>query len=598
MIPNSVIVRMDYKKQNMITNNEENYSNIVKGKNFYNVHNKTTVKKISTFLFKSSLYLNNYDPLRIYKLEDKFYSKARYKIFGTRRRNFDKKDILQMRISKLLCIYSTYYIIKSILAGIIQYYLKSVRSRNQYEKSKEYIMFVRRFSLFMGNPLSELSEISIFMYFCAGFSTYIFFIGLPYYYSKHPLNITILRFMFDPADEIEMCDILIEARLKELMNSIDFYKLQQIKLYTRNKSFNNNSRYDFDKIWIHLEANRGQMISYLDKKSILRPDSYTSRWYIQLYNLLPKILLVPYITNTIWFIIGLPYVIQISIEGKCKIQNILMESCSPFLVFSLQDFIFTIELCFMMLICLLTFTLHLSLFMLMATNQLSIIKSIRHELKACLNKLIEVNNQKDYNCFRDSKFGDHNRKNSTICLDVCPTIDYSKDEKQQSEIENLILKTFVKVFVCLGDLKRGSTNLSELMGAFILNVTSLTIALLITEGMGANDEHRIFLQFNLITNWLIINSLCIACAHVFSCYLSIERIYWSIMSQLLIIYNKRFNDSPGGDLFFKLWHKLVICSNTIKFQYCVHPFSIDLTYQKTLELNFVIISLYALSKAS
>lgn len=156
--------------------------------------------------------------------------------------------------------------------------------------------------------------------------------------------------------------------------------------------------------------------------------------------------------------------------------------------------------------------------------------------------------------------------------------------------DRMIFKCYVKLLVGLFELGRCADAITECSDSPMALFYLIVLQALICEASGILQV-RWILWVLMFGGWLGANLLGIACAHYTSKITKLERLSWCILSENVSLNHLQQLHHFSQSFSSELWSRLVFSFNHARNQYSPRPFNIDLTYDRILEQNFLIISI-------
>lgn len=551
-------------------------------------------------VLKFEMLFINYNPFMIYNLKRSFYRRnPRYRLFDDQKlRSMNKAELEFVRyfhfdrnINKNVQLsFFGYFICKTLIVLLIQYL-----TRTYDNKHGIWLLISRGMVLhlykFLGNPLSELFDLAIYLYISISTMVLVFLIFSPWYYNKYPMDVASIRFSLDSSRELLRVDALIDEKIDELLTSLDFFKFEQLKknncsgrlLLLQSTTINSHlsrSRFsasssDQQILWKHLDRYKEKLISYKTRLWSLRPINYNRQFFELSQKDMVNFLLNPFFMNILWSLATGPFFYLWAMNGKCKAKQLIGPECNPWNAFNLQELIFIVETFSIFVVSIQTYSLHMALISILGRSQLSLIENIRKDLTKCLEYLRETNMQ---------------RSNYRPPFDDCVSIHSDMKHFCDTQSDMIMLETLVKMLVCRDELRAGSRCMAQLMQLFIVNSISLTTLVFFAGGF-EDEVTKVNIRTNVVTNWIITNAFALLCARIHAQFSKVSPLYWSILAENILRTN---NIRQSGDLTSKLWHKLVYSADSINDLCSVKPFNVTMTFRRSIEINFFLISLYSL----
>lgn len=601
------------------------------------IGDKGAKNRLARWILKYEIILNTYDPMMIYKQPPKsnhwLTSGPIVNDFNNRNLNKlridrDEYDIVRKRWRPYLFAFIVWFFLKSLVISTIH-----ILKPRGYDEANSSWLILNCLSYFLGNPFSGLADVAVFIMMGSSCSSFVYLFIMPLYYAQKPMQMGSLRFLLDPSRERKRADLLIDEKLDQILASIQFYQLNQLKQYTAHKSIGSanltihqrpalaedrqvlSSSVSSDIIHQRLqrrqqrpvdlrecknklellELNRKQLLYYKRHKWILSLYHYSDEMFKLIERDIIYLMIGLHLVYHIWMFIILLVVFSTSAKIKCTATVKTISLCHPFVVFNWKELWYAGEFIINLIASLHTFTIHFVMLALLIRSQSVIIRNISLELNKCLDCLRQRNVEIKLKLSR--------LNGREFLKEEFTTKAYKESERR---LDQLVLKTLIRMQLYEEDLKIGSHSMSVLMVAYGLLIFVAAAATISTQRLVTPDLLFMRQQF-VIYIWLVSNTCAVICAHIFAQVLDFQQICWSTMAEsslyqelkCSITCEKRINDvdlthSCNTNYTVVLWRKMIYTANENWKQFVVRPLGIDITYRRVLELNFFIVSFYSL----
>ena len=183
------------------------------------------------------------------------------------------------------------------------------------------------------------------------------------------------------------------------------------------------------------------------------------------------------------------------------------------------------------------------------------------------------------------------------------------------KLDKLQLESLAKFMICEQELIGNSDCLAELTyHAFYYTIIIVSFAFLSAQFKSADSSF--IRNFSNLVSWTNFSLVAIACAHIYSRILELERIMLLILASHVQLYSRpnggrnETGRGAGGEInrtrqasdivrpysfVADMWIKFVRTTSNDIERYCTRPFGFKMTYENIIELNFFIIFAYSLS---
>lgn len=537
------------------------------------IHDKICL--LTKRVLRAIFWIGCYDPLFICKISNiKQASSLDSSLIRDKnthgRRGLRLEDNTQDRWRKFITIFVTYALIKFFGAGISRIIITRLENSKSDEnlESNNIWINLNKLNKVIGDPLSTAPELVVLIYIALSYASLTAICALPYYFIIKPMDAAQIRFILDPLRETKRIDLIINQKLDIVLESMGHFRLQVMREHGR---LNLNFLVATEKLHQNLEKNDQQISivkTYKQHHQILRPRIYSAEWYgkichitllwLSLFYAFLAFVAIPISIYLYWFFFN----------SKCESSGIVSD-CNLFMVFNWPDIVMLLEIQLNIMLCYLSYSLIMIIFANQVLYQLKLTKNIREDLKQC-QRFMRLSNQQQQGNF--------------------------KDQKLILSTDSILIETLIKYWVFDNDIKRSVKFMSILLSFFLIQCGSLSLACFVTKTMTATlaiDLSTVLLIFN----WFGINIFITLCAFMFAEICSIRRVVWSIIAEISLRNFKLNNRTTAirDDTITQLWRRFAHSDGNIEKDYAVQPFNMILTYKRSLEVNFFILTLASLS---
>lgn len=555
---------------------------------------------------ESVLFILDLDPFLIYKGNFKHSNNRRYRIYLSPelQQTSNYRDEMRTRfglaVHVVIGLLATDYMIISVVQILfsiliqnfelnpttVKYcinlgthvssrnYSTSTTSRRTLSKTYETAFeWVDKYCSVLAGPLWSLTGASILLQSTIAVTLIYGYIVLPKLNKTKPLDNVNLRFILNPAKEIQRIDL----KIGELLTTI------------------------------FRESSRNILVSAkMTQTSALRPPSFS----VKRYNctcLFTWLLIITLFLGIVVYEAASFLTFYYSVKrDRCGIRP--LDQCGYSDIFSEADTMFLVLFFTVsrwlanVVILMLIVNIYGNLF-----GQYLMAKSVKTELMRCLRELssyitnieCSLDNQLD----RERSF----RGTGGIKLfDSTSTHHAYKVQglKWEREIEESLLTTYIRTIIAGDEIRTAARLVTQHLETFLVLVCISIFLIFMTNKIGG-FESRFAPMLLLLLIWLGNNPILIGCAFVFSRTIELEKTAWSILAELGI-YNDLIIRATGLqpyyfkgrliDLLAKRWRKLVQSHSLSNQRNSIRPFGISLNHQHVLQVNFLVITLASLTR--
>lgn len=561
--------------------------------------NQSLIRKYTKHFTKWVLFMFDIDPHCIYKGTHHNSHLAKYRQYSLKELRIDpSNDKLPRNLKIIKRVILIHLLIKYLINCFVQMMKYKIsedhKSKNlnvDYKQNQAYRFFDSLGNLF-GNPLSELTGVSLMVY-SALIVGFVYAIGyLPYYFSYNPADAVNLRFLLDPQREIKRIDILIRNKLDEYAMFINSRKFPLKENYLNRYDRRNSIYRPICFKSVHYTNQTKDNLTSLDRQMNvlnhersriwkMRPASYDWERYKELHmNIF--IFQIAGWTIGITLLCHIPQlIISAATVGKCQIMY-SRENCTFSEVFNWRDILAFIELsigvyCFGILIVFDIITIISN-----TICQLESARSIREDLSKYLNDIRTFNR----------KNGEKNSisySNSEL-IALNEALDKFGEQLMAEMLLYLIKTTLSEV-----DLKSNAIYITQIVESFLITFAMGILSSLLSSRLNGLDI-RIFRMGVFMATIAGANLILATSAFVYAKITDNEKIGWSILAQNSIrsSFESKEYGSSENDVFTTGWRKLILSRGLSDERNAISVFGMKITFKRVLELNFLVISLISL----
>ena len=535
-------------------------------------------------LIRWGLYWNDYDPFQIYKVQSKsgIIPSAVRGVFSSGiedgvhylselKLDYTAEDALRSKRFGYLQVQTIVFQLRAILMAYIQHTVLrfKVLVPKGYAVPMMSVALLEQLNNWTGNPAEPLNDAAFYYYLGLSGGAVIYFIIMPYYFSKHTLDMPGLRFMLRPDLELRRIDCLIRMKLNEIDRSQGWFcsKFEQM---TRFREPRHMPTFSQSKNCIQVHDSLQTFKRHIH---ILRPGNSSKSCYFELNRILSTSTLGLHIGFGGWFLAFITMMfVQIS---NC--DSFFHKSCNVIFDYNIVQKITLLEIMFSLVMNAQATCTHVSLLVMVIRTQGELIKSARLQLERCVE---ELGRCRDF-------IADHNLLQDYQLLEC---------RKQASQV---MLKTLIKISISEVDLKSNFRCLSEFTAHFIFPACLMLFVTYITNGMQADSDY--IRQQTMVSVWIIVNNVVILSSYVAARVRNLKKFYWNILaihSEVSLLLLDRGGDQisdVSSHYVCNMWNKFVFSATMNADEDCAQPFNLRLNYKTTIELNFLAIFIYSLA---
>lgn len=552
------------------------------------------------------LFILDLDPFLIYKGNFKHSYDRRYRIYLSPelRQTSNHRDELRNRIEfavhVVICLLATNYmtisVIQVVFSILIQNYelgpttvrysvnlttLVAIRNHSTSITSRKTLSDhcqvaverVDKYGSVLAGPLWSLTGASILMQSTIAVTLIYGYIVLPKLNKARPFDNVNLRFILNPAKEIQRIDL----KIRELLALI-----------------------------FHESSRNNLVLAKMTQISAMRPPSFS----VERYNctcLCTWLLMVTLFLGIVLYEVASFLTFYYSVkQDRCGVKP--LDQCGYSDIFNETDTIFLVLFFTIsrwlanVVILMLIVNIYGNLFC-----QYLMARSVRTELKRCLRKLssyiTNIECSLDYQLGREQTLG----RTGGIKLFDSSNIQRAgrvQDIRREREIEESLLMTYIKTMITGDEIRTTARVLTQHFQTFLVLVCISIVLIFMTNKIGG-FESRFAPMLLLLLIWLGNNPMLIGCAFVFSRTIELEKAAWSILAELRIRNDLILRaDGPQSyhfrsrliDSLAKRWRKLVQSHSLSDRRNSIRPFGISLNHQHVLEVNFLVITVASLTR--
>lgn len=506
-----------------------------------------------------------------------------------------RADVLRWRLTRLLRVFVGLILAKVTLIAYVQYSL--LRGRYLISDRERSLLLSRetcdRLAALLGNPLTSMRDLAIILY--AGPTSYTFALItlLRDHYQSQPMDNAPLRLVLDPHHELGRIDASVRAELRQWQVSLKIYRVGQWRRHQRIRAellagggssalprpqmvkANFAARVQLDGLRQREEHFCSKLTRLLEqlraKRSELRPANMTPAYFQRMSTFVRATVLANTAScSTLSLGFLTPFFFLPYLE-KCPARD-----CNPFGILSGPELVLGLEMVLIVVLGTVLSVGNMTHSALLAVNQLTLIKSMRADVKQCRRSLgLGLISEKE----------DHERD--------WPPDDYVSQ----------LTKLAIKLLVCNRELKSNSRCISlEANQHLPFPVTGiLAIAL---NNQFKIPETYLFRNYIIIFTWIEINLVLISCAFVHSRLLELQRDLWHFLAANHELHQACYR-RHGGQLVGSIG-KLRCCSFVMDklsrfvhllsfdvWRYCPTIMNVAIDYQKIIQANFFAIFIFS-----
>jgi len=494
----------------------------------------------------------------------------------------------------------------------------------------------------IGNPLAGLGELAIFLYIGMSGMSLFYCLIVPNYIKNYPVDAQCVRFLLSTNVELKRIDSKIRAKIVEVRSSVLSDLINKASSVKRCSRFTMRTRsarnFEFSPSFVRdlnheISPERGNghrqersslfrrapigLDDFLSANEMLdqcssrvqyfRSDIHTSKWFVQLINLLARDIKILSTYNYLWLVLVEFYLLL----GPCSDDHKRYQDGNNTLRdrFSIGDIVYFIELTINMAILSQVTLYHIFSVIFAMRTQINAIQSFGLSLSAWRGMLFQL--EEVYRNLRAD--GNASNGGSKIIHDLV------KRERF------ITLQLLIAIPVQMNDIASAFAYLSVLVSGFLYHISSACFVLFASALM-QSDDSQMLLGPGLIFTWCLLNCSMIASSHLNALVLRATKSYWFILADLSHLQELRRSlrssievkqdnleyDLPSGidrgrlpidssavhsddssDVIAKLWRRFVHESYRTSSNLSVKPFSVIINYKRTLELNIFLLFVYS-----
>lgn len=556
---------------------------------------------------KSVFFICDLDPFRIYKSNYKHSNDIKYQIYHLPELRLpnDNFDLWRSRFRRPVSCFVCYIASKYLTISFIQI-ISCIFKRNNDQRTREkrhisaagitvidaglsynYQLRIEYLedlgSSITGYRVWSTATSSILIIFTAALVSVYFFIIIPGYYKRQPLDSFVIRFMLDPTREIRRTDLVIKQHLDQIL---------------------------------HESSRRFSLPTQYNNVATMRPSTLTLKTYFKLFKYL-LVIVALILPSIIQFEVILYYFYYSEMEEMYQFEE--SGNWSLFEL-TLKDLFTLIELVLVRLSINCFITLLMVLISLHLFSLYDLTRSLKEELQQCLTVLKAAVIRIDSYC---PKFWfdldqiplmydqDSRQTNSTQTIESqlfhsTNYVLYSlfEEDRRERSVEIHLLRAYLKLVVTKSEFNRVTKFLGQFLEFVLVVVTAVLIIVAITFLIDSRGSHwvQVFWMFLAIGG---INPLLFGCAFVFTRAIECEKIAWSILAELQVYHDMaprlsqiKWHTSDNGlfGLLSVRWFRLVGSLSFSDKHNSVRPFGLSLSYEQVLRMNFFLLSIVSLKQ--
>lgn len=542
-------------------------------------------------LFVISAKLFDIDPKLIYRENLSWTRNQRKPIYGAKilaRRG--RHSILLNTYGRLLEAFLYYFMLKCSIVCSIQLFRHRVDHITVYQQvGANYSSYLDQLSRLIGNPLSQLAGVSVFLYSGISWALFTGNFWIARAHKRKPIEFNRLNLVVDCEHEVKRIDLVISNKLDSTIRQLDYTVMFNFVTKCQcHKFYSDMSNYytviaERQQHLQQLKAILNQLKSraYLIRPAIYQPENYPrhARNLLISVTVYLVVLIIPNVPMI------LPFLVKGAVESTCYKHMIVhgldvkyyKRDCTFRNVFSWQDILFCFELLLALILLCWMFLCETILIIDGVYTQFISIQDLEDDFIRCIAEL-------NYPIIDDAKSGTR----ITRSTDHPDSLNYQ------------LLKTFLKYNI----LDEDGTSNSDLISRFLnslLSYVGFGLILGLVGGKIEDIERGFDLQFirSYSLLWLLFqaNLVILSCAHLQAKEAKLSKLIFSITSRLL----------RGGNFESRNTIDSYLISNWIRLAHgrsyhdTISPIRflnlMKIDYRKLLELNFVFISVAALLKS-
>lgn len=561
-------------------------------------------------MFVLSVTLITVDTQLIYRDTIDVKSSRRKTVYGAKvLAKLYKRSLTMLVYGFVLNFFLYYLMFKCFIICLIQLFrhrinhinVRYILDGNNLTSPQPPVSFVDQLSHLIGNPMSQLAGVSVFLYSSICFALFSVYFWIPYSHKKIPFEFNHVNLLLDCEREVKRIDLIIEIKLNQIFKQVDCFSSAMFNFSTKCQDHHLSNYH----CGTYLNGNGSMNDLKLILKQIklgahsIRPAIYQAEnhlrhasWIMTVIIILICVFIVPA------SLIVPPMLLEGAIESNCLKYMIInnldvnnyKDDCNYEQVFVWQDILFCVELMIAMLVICWNFMSIVMEILDAIYTQIISARDIENDLDQCIRELSLIRVSQNLLKYK---------KDGRISFEKM-IVEPSERAQYSYSLSYKLLKTLIKFNIVDEDGKSNANLISRLVTIY-LNTIGLCLILSLIGGTIENREpgYDVKIVRNYVIFWLLAqaNLLIVSCAHLQAEEMKLTKLIFSVTSRLLIGGN--FESRNAIDSYIvSSWTKLAQgrssydTINTIQFLNMVR-----IDYKKLLELDFVFVSVAALLKS-